>query len=210
MCVKDLLNKLPSSMSDATRRTNLSAHEIHEDLYKLICTGDLTQPQADRIAPLFKVLGPSHHTDDYIRIFHSTDSNTSLKERALSALFHSPAGLELFGELNASDRVEYCGPWLRPMVALASSEDDMFPRVALAALYRATPEEFRMKLIYKITSFMIDHKDWTRPARVFSELRRTMEADQMRFVCNLIEENFADDESLAFLSVEAPRPLVTH
>jgi hypothetical protein len=51
----------------------------------------------------------------------------------------------LFEQLNEADRVLLSGPWVRPMFRLA--EHELFPRYAIFALYKSTPEAQRLDLL---------------------------------------------------------------
>ena len=74
-----------------------------------------------------------------------------VKEQLLAMLFHSEVGLELFENLSDEERVELSGPWMRPMIRLASSQS--FPRYALCALYTSTPQSYQPLLLEKMEAF---------------------------------------------------------
>jgi hypothetical protein len=66
-------------------------------------------------------------------------------ERGLAALFHSARGHEMFEIFTEEERVLLSGPWVRPMMRLASRE--RFPKQALLALYQSTSVDARELLI---------------------------------------------------------------
>ncbi len=145
-----LLITLPTNPDDARRRSpGLPLSELREALVDMIEREALSQREGDRLSPLFKVIGSEGVSDRLERLAQESPS-ASTRDYALAALFHSARGLRLFESLSAEERVARCGPWVRPMVSMAS--DDSFPRVALAALYRATPAPTRPLLMWKIES----------------------------------------------------------
>ena len=116
----------------------------------LVCTRSLTQTQGDQLSPLFKVLGVDGIEERVLSLFKHTQF-IPLKEQLLAMIFHSESGLELFENLSDQERVELCGPWMRPMVMLSKSQS--FPRYALCALYTSTPQEQQPYLLEKIEHF---------------------------------------------------------
>jgi len=145
-----LLLTLPATPDDARRRAPgqpLSA--LREALVDLIEREGLSQAEGDRLSPLFKVLGVEEVGGRLERLARSGATDV-VRDYALAALFHSEPGLRLFESLTPEERVARCGPWVRPMVSMA--RDDAFPRVALVALYRATPAAARPLLTWKIES----------------------------------------------------------
>lgn len=145
-----LLTSLPTTPDDARRRApGYPLSDLREALVDMIEREALTQREGDRLSPLFKVISVEAVGERLERLARRS-TITSVRDYALAALFHSERGLRLFESLSPEERVARCAPWVRPMVSMAS--DDTFPRVALAALYRATPAQTRPMLMWKIES----------------------------------------------------------
>jgi len=103
---------------------------------------------ADKLSPLCKIIDMSEHAEELDALFADESNSRLTRERALAAVFHTDVGLSRFQSLNPLQRVEFCAPWVRPILRLGATEE--FPRVALMALYRATPDEARDALIAMI------------------------------------------------------------
>ena len=147
-----LLSPLPSSTEELARRAYpLTLTELRCVLVTLMERGALSAAQGDRLSPFFKVLGVGAQEARLLALFEregQREGCEELRAQALAALFHSPRGVALFESLDALERVSLCGPWVRPMMALASEE--LFPRLAIAALYQATPPEARCALLWRL------------------------------------------------------------
>ena len=147
----DLLTHLPPTFQDLQSRTSETPLlSIRLCLLYLVCTRQLTQAQGDQLSPLFKILGTEGIESRLLNLFEKTDL-IPLKEHLLAMIFHSSEGLELFESLSDEERVELCGPWMRPMIHLAQTQS--FPRYALCALYTSTPKQCQLHLLEKMESF---------------------------------------------------------
>lgn len=78
------------------------------------------------------------------------------RETLLAAVFHTPQGERKFLGMSPQERVEYCGPWVRSMVAVANERGEIFGQRALAALYIATEAASRDLLIERVVTAMRD------------------------------------------------------
>ncbi len=155
------LLSLPSDFKEVKHRcVSESLFVLRAILFTYIDQDLLTLEEADQLAPLCRVLGLGKLETCVLRWFkhekkaYDHCKNKALKisktqfmrlERGLSILFHSPSGQMLFEQLNEADRVLLSGPWVRPMFRLA--EHELFPRYAIFALYKSTPEAQRLDLL---------------------------------------------------------------
>lgn len=140
--LESLPNKRPDHVAELRDELmRVVRDEVHVDM-------DL----ADRIAPLTKLIGGmGEHAAECDALFMDEAQPQRVRERALSAIFHSPLGERRFCEMDALARIRFCGPWVRPMLRLGASEE--FPRIALAALYRATPADARDALVLTLSVY---------------------------------------------------------
>ena len=146
-----LLETLPSSVKEIKQRLpHVELKELQHCFLYLVCTQTLTQSQGDQLSPLFKIIGSDEIEEHLLKAFKQTEC-IPLKEQLLAMIFHSEVGLELFEDLNDEERVELCGPWMRPMMLLAKNQP--FPRYALCALYTSTPQTQQPYLLEKMESY---------------------------------------------------------
>lgn len=165
--VHDLLGALPQHLNDVqSAAPRSSLFELRVALFALIDADLLSLEEGDQLAPLFRVLGVEELEEPLYQWFvqerevFGADEDVILPqrrvavwdrrksqrlERGLAALFHSTRGFVLFEQLSERERIDLCGPWVRPMMRLSRRE--LFPRVALRALYLATSQETRASLI---------------------------------------------------------------
>lgn len=144
--IRALLTSLPSNKQQALSRTGATIDEIHDYMVGNAIARSFTLVELDRLAPLFRVLDvPSNHTN---MLKHLVKSNldVSIREVALSMVFHSKEGQDLFESLGQTDRIALMGPWVRPMLTMAS-QGDAFAVTALCALYEATPSDYRALMV---------------------------------------------------------------
>lgn len=146
------LEKLPSSIKDiedpAALRTAVVGWVLTAG-----SAGAIERRLGDRISPLCKIVGMDEHHDLLEQLFRNNAVAAPVRELALAAIFHSERGLKLFETLTPEERVEWCGPWVRPMIEMAAAAavtGEAFPQFALCALLRATPPAARTQLVAKV------------------------------------------------------------
>jgi len=132
---------------------------------------------ADKLSPLCKLIDMSEHAAELDAIFTDENNLRLVRERALAAMFHTDVGLARFQSLSPLQRIEFCAPWVRPILRLGATDE--FPRVALMALYRATPDEARDALIAMI-GLLVAQVGATRDA--LTTLLRAPLSDAQRMV----------------------------
>lgn len=113
---------------------------------------DVTTDDADQIGPMAKVVGMNDHVAELEMRFRDADAADVTRERALAAMFHTPRGHDVFGALDADERIRWSGPWIRPMLRLAHEMEDEFPPRALLMLFVATPKSSRMLLANRLAA----------------------------------------------------------
>jgi hypothetical protein len=87
------------------------------------------------------------------------EEEKNIREGSLAFLMHLESRLDdgksAFDEISESQRIDLCGPWVRPMIkrAFAFGERDSFHRTALRTLIRNTSVHNRLKLIIMIEDY---------------------------------------------------------
>jgi len=157
MKVMKVLEKLPATLDQAVAVMGVEAPVLRKMVVSCVSRAGtaegLPQTLADRLAPLCKVIGMDDYADEMARIFVDREQPFAVRETALAVLFHTAEGQRVFNDLPPRERVDFCGPWVRPMLVMGSS-DQQFPRFALAALYAATPADTRTHLCDKIVELI--------------------------------------------------------
>jgi hypothetical protein len=130
-----------------------SAEQLRSELMDVV-RGEIrvNAELVDRIAPLSKLLKMDAHAQELQALFEDNTKDTDTRERALAALFYTRGGHAAFLALSHDERVEWSGPWLRPMLRLSHMGEDPFPPRALFALYVATPKPQRTRLVEKVVA----------------------------------------------------------
>lgn len=130
-----------------------SAEQLRSELMDVVRGKiDVSAELVDRIAPLGKLLKMDEHAQELQALFEDTTCDTDTRERALAALFYTQSGHATFLALSQDERIEWSGPWVRPMLRLSHEGDDPFPPRALFALYVATPKPQRTLLVEKVVA----------------------------------------------------------
>jgi hypothetical protein len=142
-----VLSPLPAQRSTIRKRIGaLSLLSLRRTLVYLIYTNTLTVEQGDQLSPLFKVLGIEGVSNELFYLLTHAPILIQ-REQALAAIFHSTKGQSYFENLSEFQRIELSGPWIRPMMRIATI--DTFPRFAIAALYHSTADYARADLLQR-------------------------------------------------------------
>ena len=145
-----LTPSLPSQQSDLIDRGITPDDVRHAVLDKLI-SNRFTDHQELCIAPLMKVVGLGDLEPSFKGIWKFFDqyNHTHVKrELVLACIFHTAYGHSEFAKLSDKEKIDLGDPWIAPMVKL--SQNEVFPRQALKALYASTHNDLRPYLIDKI------------------------------------------------------------
>lgn len=129
-----------------------------------LCIKGLPTDLIECVAPLvrqligrFGVITPAQRKRMH-KLCLDADADISIREGCLAYLMHIESRLDdgqcVFSSLSESERIELSGPWIRPMVMLASVEGPgSFPRVALKSIVTHTTDLNKYKIIKVIEDY---------------------------------------------------------
>lgn len=154
---------LSQSLVDAQRSIETLSSEqciaLTEDILYLLSNHMLSLEIIDQLSVLYKENPESLLTPQLLNQMLAQFQGTLdryQREGILAMLFHHPQGTMLFEQLSDAERVDLSGPWIRPMMRLASV--DLFPRFALLSLYHSTPKAERKRLMSHLERCRIEAK----------------------------------------------------
>ena len=189
--IRSLLLSLPNHIEEVRARSGSSSlFTIRVVLFTLVDHNLLTLEEADQLAPLFRIIGLGSLEAALMNWFCQEHTNlgktgweedeglkltTNRLERGLSILFHSDQGQYLFESLKEEERVRLSGPWVRPMMRLASYE--VFPQYALCALFKSTSENMKATLIIQFEKCR--RKVRAKPLPIYEKLIGDLTFDQL-------------------------------
>ena len=129
-----------------------------------LCIKGLPTDLVECVAPLvrqligrFGVITPAHRNKMH-KLCLDADEQMNIREGCLAYLMHIESRLDdgkcVFSSLSESERIELSGPWIRPMVMLASVEGPgSFPRVAINSVVAHTTDLNKYKIIKVIEGY---------------------------------------------------------